>query len=81
MIEKELDDIRREQLDLDHVVMQNSGKISVRDPCDDLNLEKNTNLLRDEDNPVEPHLEESTLVKKKDRGMPKLTQSRMEINP
>lgn len=44
VIEKEIVDDRREQHDPDLLVMENSGKNSVRDLCDGLHLEKNNNL-------------------------------------
>lgn len=40
VVEKEITSDKREQSDLDHVVMENSGKNLVRGPYDGLNLEK-----------------------------------------
>lgn len=67
MIEKELADDKREHLDPNHVVMENNCMNLVRDPYDGLNLKQNNRFWGDEDNPLGPHHEEFTLVKKMDR--------------
>lgn len=44
MIDKEIADDRREQLDHDFIIMENSGKNLVKNPFDGLHVEKNNNL-------------------------------------
>lgn len=56
-------DDRREQLDLNHLVIESNGKSWERDPYDGLNLEKKNNLWGDDDNPQEAHKVEFTLIK------------------
>lgn len=47
MIEIEQTDDRKEQFDLNHVIMENSGKSWVRDPYDGLHFDKNKYKFND----------------------------------